>query len=143
MNKRVPRLSSRGNNPCWENIHKSIIAVCYYKFEDGYYADAIESAFKEINVRIKEIYKAASGTELDGKDLMFKALADPNPIIRMGDLSTTTGRNMQEGYRFIFGGAMLAIRNPKAHTNINIDKNRAIHFLYLASLLMYKLDEKL
>jgi hypothetical protein len=42
----------------------------------------------------------------------------------------------------IFAGAMTGIRNPKAHANIIIDSNRAIHFLFLASLLMYVIDEK-
>ena len=41
----------------------------------------------------------------------------------------------------IFAGAMTRIRNPKAHNNVVIDENRTIHLLYLASLLMYKLDE--
>ena len=36
---------------------------------------------------------------------------------------------------------MTGIRNPKAHSNITIDPLRAIHFLYLASLLMYRIDE--
>ncbi len=43
----------------------------------------------------------------------------------------------------IFAGTMLAIRNPKAYNNIVIDRSRAIHFLYLASLLMGKYDERL
>ncbi len=41
----------------------------------------------------------------------------------------------------IFAGTITGIRNPKAHDNIVIDEKRAIHLLYLASLLMYKLDE--
>lgn len=43
----------------------------------------------------------------------------------------------------IFSGAMTGIRNPKTHKNIKIDKKRAIHFLFLASLLMYKTDEQI
>ena len=45
------------------------------------------------------------------------------------------------GYMEIFAGTITGIRNPKAHDNIVIDEKRAIHLLYLASLLMYKLDE--
>ncbi len=41
----------------------------------------------------------------------------------------------------LFSGSMIGIRNPKAHANISITKERAIHFIFLASLLMYKLDE--
>ena len=47
----------------------------------------------------------------------------------------------QLGYMEIFAGTMTGIRNPKAHSNIVIDEERGTHLLYLASLLMYKLDE--
>ncbi len=42
---------------------------------------------------------------------------------------------------YIFAGAMTGIRNPKAHDNLTISIERATHFIFLASLLMYKLDE--
>jgi hypothetical protein len=43
----------------------------------------------------------------------------------------------------IFAGAMIGIRNPKAHDNIKITEKRARHFIYLASLLMHKIDERI
>lgn len=125
----------------WSIIHKDIIKVAKNKFEDGYYADAVESAFKEINKRVKEIVKNKTGEELDGASLMYKAFSEKTPIIILDNLSTETGRNIQKGYMQIFAGAMIGIRNPKAHENIIISKERATHFIFLASLLMYKLDE--
>ena len=35
------------------------------------------------------------------------------------------------------------VRNPKAHENIEIDRVRAIHQLYLVSLLFSVFDERL
>jgi len=133
----------------WGIIHRDIVRVAKNKFvrvaknkfEDGYYADAVESAFKEINKRVKEIVKNKTGEELDGASLMNKALSERNPIVVLDDLSSETGRNIQKGYMQIFAGAMIGIRNPKAHENITISRERAIHFIFLASLLMYKLDE--
>jgi uncharacterized protein (TIGR02391 family) len=125
----------------WSIIHNSIVSVAKEKFEDEHFADAAESAFKEVNTRVKGIVKNKIGEELDGANLMFKAFPSRNPLIILGDLSTETGRNIQEGYLHIFAGAMLGIRNPKAHDNITISRERAIHFIVLASLLMYKLDE--
>ncbi|MFQ3579921.1 MAG: TIGR02391 family protein [Bacteroidales bacterium] len=125
----------------WSIIHKDIIRVAKNKFEDEYYADAVESAFKEINKRVKEIVKNKTGEELDGASLMYKALSERNPIVVLDDLSSETGRNIQKGYMQIFAGAITGIRNPKAHENIVIDRERAIHFIFLASLLMCKLDE--
>jgi uncharacterized protein (TIGR02391 family) len=125
----------------WGIIHKDIIRVAKNKIEDGYYADAVESAFKEVNKRVKEIVKNRTGEELDGASLMYKALSERNPIIVLDDLSSETGRNIQKGYMQIFAGAMTGIRNPKAHENITISREKAAHFIFLASLLMYKLDE--
>jgi len=125
----------------WGMIHKDIIRVAKDKFEDGYYADAVESAFKEINKYVKKIVRDKTGEELHGTNLMYKALSERNPIIVLDDLSSETGRNIQKGYMQIFAGAMTGIRNPKAHENITVSKDRATHFIFLASLLMYKLHE--
>jgi len=125
----------------WSIIHEDITKVARNRFEDEYYADAVESAFKEINRRVKEIVKDKTGEELDGANLMNKAFSLEKPMIVLDDLSTETGKNIQKGYMQIFAGAMTGIRNPKAHENIKISKEKAIHFIFLASLLMYKLDE--
>ena len=85
--------------------------------------------------------KDKTGEELDGANLMNKAFSLEKPMIVLDDLSTETGKNIQKGYIQIFAGAMTGIRNPKAHENIKISKEKAIHFIFLASLLMYKLDE--
>lgn len=44
------------NNPSsiWENIHPLIKSVAKNRFDDGYYADAVEAAFKEINISVKK-----------------------------------------------------------------------------------------
>jgi uncharacterized protein (TIGR02391 family) len=72
---------------------------------------------------------------------MYRTFSPNQPILKLGDLSTTTGKDMQQGFMQIFAGAMTGVRNPKAHANIAIDPRRAVHFLFLASLLMFKIDE--
>jgi len=57
--------------------------------------------------------------------------------------SKIIGEDMQVGYQQIVSGAMRRIRNPKAHANVQIDAIRAMPFLFLASLLMSKVDEAL
>jgi uncharacterized protein (TIGR02391 family) len=122
-------------------LHSQIVKVSREQFDDEYYSDAVFSAYKELNNRVKNFMRQTRDVELDGRNLMLKAISDTDPLILMGDLKTETGRNMQEGYRFIFSGAIQAIRNPKAHDHVSIDKKRAIHLLFLASLLMYKCDD--
>ena len=130
------------SNIFWDLLHPKIVEVSKSRFEAKHFADSVEAAFKEINSIVKVIVKEETGQEYDGVDLMNKAFSPQNPIIVLDDLSTTTGKNIQQGYMQIFSGAMAAIRNPQAHENIPMDSNRAIHFLFLASLLMFKIDEK-
>lgn len=125
----------------WDLIHPSISKVARTRFETEHFADAVEAALKEVNVIVKQRVHAMTGKELDGAGLMTTAFSVQNPVIELDDLSTVSGRDIQQGYMQIFAGAMTGIRNPKAHGNILIDEARAIHFLFLASLLMAKLDE--
>jgi len=125
----------------WNLLHPEIVKVAKTRFETSHLADAVEASLKEVNDRVKKLYKDAAGEELDGADLMYKTFSVKQPILVLGDLDTATGRDMQQGYMQIFAGTMIGIRNPKAHANITIDARRAIHFLFLASLLMFKIDE--
>lgn len=125
----------------WGLIHPSIVTMSKSRFDSGHYADAVETALKHINTIVKAKVKKKTGNELDGSTLMNTAFSPKSPIISLDDLSTDSGKNAQLGYMQIFAGAMTGIRNPKAHEVINIDQNRAMHLLFLASLLMYKLDE--
>ena len=126
----------------WYYIHPKIKDICKSRFDSGHYADSVEAALKEINSIVKSIVKAKTGNEFDGSSLMKKAFSLKNPIITLDDLSTETGRNIQIGYMEIFSGSMIGIRNPKAHNNLVIDEKRAIHFIFLASLLMNKIEER-
>jgi len=144
--RRLWDLSKENNEPnlldsFWSYIHSEIIKVSKELFSDEHYANAVFSAFREVNFRVKNIVKNKNGEELDGKSLMFKAFNLKDPIIQLSNCSTETEKDVQEGYMHVFAGSIQGIRNPKAHENIFIDKNRAVHFLYLASLLMYKIDE--
>lgn len=74
---------------------------------------------------------------------MQSAFSPQNPIIKLGDISTETGTNVQQGYMEMFVGAMIGIRNPKAHSNQTLSKADAIRKLHFASMLMCKLDNEL
>lgn len=135
----------RNNNSSsiWDNIHPHIISVAKCRFDNGHYADAVEAAFKEVNTRVKKIYIDRTSIEKDGAKLMQAAFSIQNPIIKFGDISTETGANIQQGYMEMFVGAMIGIRNPQAHNNLQISKDKAVRKLHFASMLMYKLDDEL
>ncbi|HYX37826.1 MAG TPA: TIGR02391 family protein [Oligoflexus sp.] len=127
--------------PYFAMMHATIVAQAKRRFDNKEYADAVEAAFKEVNVRVKAFVKDKTQKELDGTGLMTFAFSLSDPIIALADTSNQNGKNEQDGYARIFAGSILGIRNPKAHNNLSITPERCIHHLMLASLLMYKLDE--
>jgi len=126
----------------WSMLHPGVTQVAKPRFDASQFADAVEAALKHVNAKVKEIVLRKTGQELDGAKLMRTAFSPNQPIIVLEDLRSQSGRDVQQGYMDIFAGSMIGIRNPKAHDNINITRNRAIHFLFLASLLLYKIEER-
>jgi uncharacterized protein (TIGR02391 family) len=127
----------------WDDIHPSITRVAKIRYEAGQFADCVEAAFKEINTLMKDHVRRKTGVELDGAPLMNKAFSVNSPVVVVDDLSTESGRNVQQGYMQLFAGSMIGIRNPKAHANVTIDDVQARHFLYLASLLARRFHDRL
>jgi len=125
----------------WSLLHPSIVKVAKARFEARQYADSVEAAFKEINNVIKSIVKSKTGSERDGAPLMQFAFSVERPVIELADTNTESGRNIQKGYLQIASGSMTGIRNPKAHQNLEISETRAIHHLFIASLIMSKVAE--
>jgi len=126
----------------WQRLHPQVVAVAQTRFESGHFADAVEAAMKSVNARVKARVLDTTKQELDGAALMNRAFSPKSPVIRLGDESES-GRSTQLGYMQLFSGSMTGVRNPKAHGNIDISPSRAEHLLFLASLLMYRLDEEI
>ena len=75
--------SNNNSSSFWDNIHPQIVSVAKGRFDDSYYADAVEAAFKEVNTRVKGIYKNRTSIEKDGVKLMQSAFSPQNPIIKL------------------------------------------------------------
>ncbi len=125
----------------WSFLHPKVVSAAQSRYLAGHYADAVEAALKELNQAVKEAVRTRTGEEADGAALMNKAFSPNNPIIKLADLTSQSGQDEQKGYMMIFSGTMTGVRNPKAHANVSIDAQRAIHLLFLASLLMWRLEE--
>lgn len=126
----------------WHLLHARIQVVAQPRFQSGHYADAVEATLKELAAVIRGLVMQRGGPEMDGVTLMQTAFSPNKPLIVLADLGTQSGKDMQRGYMEMFAGAMAAIRNPKAHGNVVITAERAIHFLFIASTLWYTLDER-
>ena len=119
-------------------LHHKIVDVSRSLFETGHYTQAIFEAFKSVNNFVKE--KAGRGE--DGKDLMAKVFSEIAPVIKLNKLVSQSDKDEQEGFKFLFMGAMVGIRNPKAHDSIiQKDPHRTLEYLSFASLLMRRIEE--
>ena len=115
-----------------------MIAAASDLFTDEHYSQAIFEALKALDRRVSE----QSGIQLSGRELMTKAFnGDPAPI-DMSVESGQSGKDEQEGFRFIFMGVAQGIRNPKGHELVQQDDpQRALEYLGLVSVLFRRLDD--
>jgi uncharacterized protein (TIGR02391 family) len=103
-------------------------------FKDGHYAQAVGEAYKVVNNAVK---KKANTPDRDGKAMMMAVFDRDKPILRLNPLKSVTDGDQQEGYKFMFAGAMLGIRNPRAHEHdLRDDAWAALEMLVLANHLL-------
>lgn len=108
-------------------FHPDVEASSRQLFDDGHYRQAVLDAFIGLNARVK----AKSGkTDLDGKGLMNTVFSPNNPILRV-----SSDGDEQQGFMLLFAGAMLGLRNPKAHSLEPTTREKAVEWLTFASAL--------
>lgn len=127
-----------GSHPFDErNIHSSIQAICKKLFDDGHYAPTTFEAYKLVD---KEVATLAKTSE-SGVKLMMKAFNEQTPLIKLTNLGTTSEKDEQEGYKFIFSGSVMAIRNPRGHEyGVQDSPTDCLDHLSLASMLLRRLE---
>lgn len=119
------------------NIHPDFPSDVQRLFDNGYYAQATFEALKFIDEEVQRI----SGDSDFGRSLMFKVFGGSPPKVALNPGMTESERNEQEGFKFLFGGAITGIRNPRGHsTGINDDPDSCLDHLTFASMLLRRLD---
>lgn len=117
-----------------------LVAATFTLFRDGHYAEAVEEAFKLVNNEVKRRAGSpidGSGANLDGTNLMQQVFRVDRPMLRLSSMTTQSQKDEQDGYRFLFAGSMLGIRNPRAHAhNLNDDPKQALELLVFANHLL-------
>lgn len=136
-------LNNAHNFDQWSLIHPRISKASKALYLDGHYANAAMDAFVEINERVKGLFQILYPNDKvpDGDAAMTTVFSTNAPLVKFGDVSSETGKNIQKGFMQMLAGAMSALRNPKAHANITISADDAMRRLMLASMLMFKIDE--
>jgi uncharacterized protein (TIGR02391 family) len=120
------------------NVHPDIALVSLKLFDDGHYAQATFEAFKLLDNRVKE----TSGIQDSGHKLMMAAFNEANPKIRLNDLITTSDKDEQMGFRYVFAGSMSAIRNPRGHDIRTDSIDLCLDHLSFASVLLRTFESR-
>lgn len=120
------------------NIHPHIQSIVKSLFDNGHFAQATFEAFKYVDKEVQQL----SGISETGVKLFMRVFSEANPVITLTKLSNMSERDEQEGFKFLFSGSALAIRNPRGHEyGITDDPDKCLDHLSLASLLLRRLEE--
>lgn len=119
------------------NVHTRFPVKVRKLFDDGHGAEATFHAFKYVE---KVVQKQACSTQI-GEKLMMAAFNEAGPAVKLNALSNPSETDEQRGYRFIFSGAIVAIRNPGGHEiTLSDDPDVCLDHLAFASLLLRRLE---
>ncbi len=120
------------------DIHPRIRKASQKLFLDGHYPSAILEAFKQVEIMVKE--KAAIKGKF-GTVLMQEVFSANNPVLRVNGNTTDSDEAEQKGFMMLFSGAVLGIRDPKAHSVVaQNDPIATMQYLGFASILCRMVD---
>lgn len=120
------------------NIHPDLPAEVRRLFDSGHFPQATFAAFVYVDEEMQRI----SGSSEYGSSMMLKVLGGTPPAVQLNPGMTKSETSEQEGFKFLFAGALLGIRNPRGHkTGMVDDPDVCLDHLSLASMLVRRLDE--
>lgn len=118
------------------NIENSLPRKVRDLFDNGHYAEATFEAFKFLD----KLVSKKSGISKSGESLMMEVFREDNPKISVSSFAGTSGNDEQRGYKLLFAGGIVGIRNPRGHEYSVVDSPDAcLDHLVFASMLTRKL----
>lgn len=118
------------------NIHPDLPPEARQLFDNGHYAQATFEAFKFIDAEVRRHSKLSK----TGEKLMMEVFKEAGPKIQLTPLKTVSQKDEQRGYKFLFAGGMIAIRNPRGHDpSVPDDIDVCLDHLSFVSMLLRRL----
>lgn len=119
------------------NIHPYLVNVVRLLFDDGHFAQATFEGFKYVDREVARL----SGQSESGLKLMMAVFDKASPKLKLTPCITLSEKDEQEGFRFLFAGSILAIRNPRGHEyNVHDTIDECLDHLAIASVLLRRLE---
>jgi uncharacterized protein (TIGR02391 family) len=119
------------------DLHPQIADACIDLFKGSHYANAIEDACKVLDLLVKMKSKRS---EPSGTELMQLVFSPKEPLLKFNDQQDESERSEQRGMMFLYAGAMLAFRNPRAHGILSDDPVVALEIIGFVNFLAKALD---
>jgi len=120
------------------NIHPNLPRKVRTFFDNGHYAEATFEAFKFLDKVVQKFSKSNKS----GEKLMMEAFNEVAPILKLTALSTQSEVDEQRGFKFLFSGGVVAIRNPRGHEVDQLDDvDTSLDHLAFVSLLIRRLEQ--
>ena len=120
------------------DLHPRIGAACAELYRDGHYRNAVLDASLALVNMVRE---KSRKHDLDGAPLMTTVFSKNKPVLAFNDLRDRTEEDEQEGMMHLFVGAILGLRNPRAHALLDDSPEMALEYIGLISLLAKRVDQ--
>jgi uncharacterized protein (TIGR02391 family) len=120
------------------DLHSRIAGVSAHLYRDGHYKQAVLDG----SIALVNYVKEKSGQHsLDGSKLMTMVFSANSPLLGFNEMKDQTDRDEQEGFMHLFQGAVLALRNPRAHTIFDDSPEIALDCIAFLSMLAKRLED--
>ncbi|USX13263.1 TIGR02391 family protein [Oxalobacteraceae bacterium OTU3CAMAD1] len=119
------------------HLHPHIADASVDLFKGGHYANAVEDACKVLDLLVK----MKSKRDLSGTELMQIAFSPKAPVLRFNEQQNDSEKSEQQGMMYLYAGAMLAFRNPRAHGLLTDDPVEALEIIGFVNFLAKSLEK--
>jgi uncharacterized protein (TIGR02391 family) len=120
------------------DFHPRIAGAAIDTYRDEHYREAVLNGAIALVNFVKE---KSRKHDLDGASLMRTVFSPKAPVLAFNDLKDQTDLDEQEGLMHLFEGAVLALRNPRAHGLADDSPKQALNSLVLLSMLAEKVEQ--
>nr|WP_217497695.1 TIGR02391 family protein [Lysobacter enzymogenes] len=120
------------------NVHPGLPAKVRTFFDNGHYAEATFEAFKYLD----KVVQKFSGSTKSGEKLMMDVFSETTPVLKLTALASQSELDEQRGFKFLFSGGVVAIRNPRGHEVDQVDDvDTCLDHLAFVSLLIRRMEQ--
>lgn len=119
------------------DLHPRIAEAARELYQDKHYRQSVLDASIALVNYVKE---KSRRHDLDGSTLMSTVFSPNAPVLAFNPLTDQTDKDEQQGLMHLFMGAVLALRNPRAHSVFDDSPELALDSIAFLSMLAKRLD---